>query len=376
MPRARGTCLVTGITAREQTPPPGACPLLSRVRPASCVPFMDFDAFSDACPILTDGFFDENMNYLQWNDTASSTQAPLFPDDSFTFDIEAGLPNDLPFSDGFPKNPWDLDSLFLHEADSTTWNPDWSGGNALDAINDLTSLMSSSDDFPGLEEFWMTADPSLAQAGSSSPTESPPVHLWGSDDNGSGSSTYNLTEHEISNSEARTILGWEWQKSATVWLDEGVSSEVCHFSPPIKVSSERTKFPISSEATAFLIDVTHIPNLDPGITVDALLKDQDVHSWGGSTGSRSKVDAYIPGIFFGCANPEASIATRRSKPKCCGAYACESLAPEFTNVERRELDPNSRDRLVEAQLRTRESQDSTRTGQVLSWALVVLSRYD
>ncbi|KAJ6559387.1 hypothetical protein DFH09DRAFT_1483903 [Mycena vulgaris] len=185
MPRARGTCLVTGITAREQNlpPPPGACPLLSRVRPASCVPFMDFDAFSDACPILTDGFFDENMNYLQWNDTASSTQAPLFPDDSFTFDIEAGLPNDLPFSDGFPKNPWDLDSLFLHEADSTTWNPDWSGGNALDAINDLTSLMSSSDDFPGLEEFWMTADPSLAQAGSSSPTESPPVHLWGSDDN-------------------------------------------------------------------------------------------------------------------------------------------------------------------------------------------------
>ncbi|KAJ6473478.1 hypothetical protein DFH09DRAFT_1474287 [Mycena vulgaris] len=277
------------------TTTPGPCPLLSRVRPASCVPFMDFDAFSGACPILADVFFDENMNYLQWNDTASR-----------------------------------------------------------------------------LEEFWMTADPSLAQAGTSCPTESPPVHLWGSDDNGSGSSTYSLTEHEISNSEARTILGWEWQKSATVWLDEGVSSEVCHFPPPIKVSSERMKvshvervtglpsqFSIPSEATAFLIDVPHIPNLDPGITVDALLKDQDVHSWGGSTGSRSKVDAYIPGIFFGCANPEASIATRRPKPECCGSYACESLAPEFTNVERRELDPNSRDRLVKAQLPPRDIQDNT-----------------
>ncbi|KAJ7710894.1 hypothetical protein B0H17DRAFT_1123978 [Mycena rosella] len=241
--------------------------------------------------------------------------------------------------------------------------------------------MSSSNGFgAGLEEFWTTADPSLAQGSISAPADSPPVHLWSSDDNGSGSSTVNLTQHEISNSEAQVFLGWEWQKSSTVWLDDGVSSEICHFSPPIKVSSERTKvshvervtglpsqFPIPSEATAFLIDVTHILDLDPGTTVDALLKDQDVHSWGGSTGHRSKIDAYIPGIFFGCTDSEASIACRRSKPTCCGAYTCESLAPEFTNVERRELDPNSRDRLVEAQLRTREIQDSTRTGQVLSF---------
>ncbi|KAJ6617761.1 hypothetical protein B0H10DRAFT_1294873 [Mycena sp. CBHHK59/15] len=116
-----------------------------------------------------------------------------------------------------------------------------------------------------------------------------------------------------------------------------------------------------------MINVTQILKLDPGTTVDALLKDQDVHSWGGSTGSRSKIDASVPGIFFGCTEPKARIACRRSKPKCCGVYSCESLASEFTNVERRELDPNSRDRLVEAQLRTREIQDSSRMGQVLSF---------
>lgn len=107
-----------------------------------------------------------------------------------------------------------------------------------------------------------------------------------SDSARTGSSTVDLTQHEISTSEAREFLGWEWQKSSTVWLDEGVSSEICHFSAPIKVSSGRIKvshvervtglpsqFPIPSEATAFLIDVTDIPDLDPGTTV-ALLKDQ------------------------------------------------------------------------------------------------------
>jgi hypothetical protein len=93
-------------------------------------------------------------------------------------------------------------------------------------------------------------------------------------------------QHEISDSEAQTFLGWQWQKSSTRWVDESVSSEVCHFPEAIKVS-ERTKvfyvervtglpsqFPIPRDATAFLINVTHIPNIDPETTVDALLKDQ------------------------------------------------------------------------------------------------------
>jgi hypothetical protein len=125
---------------------------------------------------------------------AASTPAPLFPDDSFTFDFETGLANDVPFSDGFSQPSCDLDSLFTHEGDTLVrdaaiWNPDWSGPNPVDAINDYTSLMSSSDGFGvGLEEFWTAADSSLAHGSVSAAADSPPVHLWSSDDNGSGKS--------------------------------------------------------------------------------------------------------------------------------------------------------------------------------------------
>ncbi|KAJ6605885.1 hypothetical protein B0H10DRAFT_2075745 [Mycena sp. CBHHK59/15] len=265
-------------------------------------------------PTDTGSFFDENTNQLQWNRSTCNTPAPLVPDTTpITFGLEMGLTNELPFFDGFSHASCDLGSLFGHESDSANWNSGWSGENCRELRNEYMSLPSSSDYLailpPELEALLATADPSLALGGVSAAVDSPPLHLWGSDD--------------------------------------------------LPVSS--------SKATAFLINVTHIPNLDPDTTVDALLKDQDVHSWGGSTGGRSKVDAYVPGIFFGCADPEVRIACRRSKPKCCGAYSCESLASEFTNVERRELDPNSRDRLVEAQLRTREIQDSSRMGQVLSF---------
>ncbi|KAJ7776033.1 hypothetical protein DFH07DRAFT_936976 [Mycena maculata] len=274
-----------------------------------------------------------------------------------------------------------ISTLFLHKGESAALNPNWSGENSLDSVNDYTSLLSSSIGFgAGLEEFLVTADPSLALGSISASADSPPVDLPRSDDNSSGSLTVNLTQHEISSSEAQTFIGWEWQKSTTLWLNEGVSSEICHFSDQIKVGSKRTKvshvervtglpsqFPFPSEATAFLIDVTNIPNLDSNATVDALLKDQ-VLMFTPEADRPAVVQGSTPmslGSFSAVLTQKHSC--RRSKPKCCGAYACESLAPEFTNVERRELDPNSRDRLVEAQLRTREIQDSTRTGQVLSF---------
>lgn len=113
----------------------------------------------------------------------------MFPYDAFTVDLETGLSNDVPFSDGFSQLSCDLDSLFTHEADAAIWNPDWSGPNPVDAINDYTFLMSSSDGFGvGLEEFWTAADPSLAHGSASALANSPPGHIWSSDDNGPGKS--------------------------------------------------------------------------------------------------------------------------------------------------------------------------------------------
>ncbi|KAJ7745566.1 hypothetical protein DFH07DRAFT_942812 [Mycena maculata] len=184
--------------------------------------------------------------------------------------------------------------------------------------------------------------------------------------------------YELSEGEIATAMGWEWPKSDTVWLlEDNVSSEITHFPAGFWVSS-RTKIfhlervtglpsqiPITVEETAFLINITNIPNFGDE-TVDAILKDQDPHSWGGSTGSCSSVDAQISAILFGC-DKQKSIDCRRSRPKCRGCYACESLAPEFLNIQRRGLDPHSRESLVQAQLRTRETQDNTRVGQVLAY---------
>ncbi|KAJ7784900.1 hypothetical protein DFH07DRAFT_947973 [Mycena maculata] len=342
---------------------------------------MDHDTFLDDARV-TD-FFNENTNYL-WNMSTFNAPTPLIPNTPVTFDFETDLTNEPSFS-GFSHASCDLASLFGYESDFGNWNPNWTGENPWELSTEYPSPPSSSDHsaiFPAeLEAYLAMSDPSLAAGSVFASADSPPLYLWGSNElsvASLSSPTVDLTQHEMSNSEAQNFLGWDWQESSTRWLDEGFSSEVYHFPQAIKVSDrikvshvERvtglpSQFPIPLEATAFLINVTNILDLDPDTTVDALLKDQDVHSWGGSAGSRSKVDAYVPGIFFGCADPKARIACRRSKPKCCGVYSCEALAPEFADVERRVLDPNSRDRLVEAQLRTREIQDGTRTGQVLS----------
>ncbi|KAJ7757830.1 hypothetical protein B0H14DRAFT_2634834 [Mycena olivaceomarginata] len=187
-----------------------------------------------------------------------------------------------------------------------------------------------------------------------------------------------LSMYEVSESKVAIAMGWEWTKSDTVWLENNVSSEITHFPEGFWVSS-RTKIfhlervtglpsqiPIPVEPTGFLINLTDIPNLG-NETVDATLKDQDDLTRGVvSTGSRSSVDAQVPSILFGCGKRKP-IDCRRSRPLCRGCYACESLAPEFLNTQRRELDPRSRESLVQAQLRTRERQDNTRVGQVLAY---------
>ncbi|KAJ7921300.1 hypothetical protein B0H13DRAFT_1866901 [Mycena leptocephala] len=110
----------------------------------------------------------------------------------------------------------------------------------------MSSSASSNSDYfatlpPELEALLPTADSSLG--GGSAAADSPALNFWGSDDlpvSSSSPPTVDLAQHEISDSEAQTFLGWQWQKSSTRWVDESVSSEVCHFPEAIKVS-ERTK---------------------------------------------------------------------------------------------------------------------------------------
>ncbi|KAJ7725151.1 hypothetical protein DFH07DRAFT_783099 [Mycena maculata] len=97
--------------------------------------------------------------------------------------------------------------------------------------------------------------------------------------------TLKISMYELSEGEVATDMGWEWAKSDTVWLEDDVSSEITHFPPGFWVSSCTKIFhlecvtglpsqiPITVEATAFLINLTNIPNFGDE-TVDAILKDQ------------------------------------------------------------------------------------------------------
>jgi hypothetical protein len=118
------------------------------------------------------------------------------------FDFETGLTNELPFPNGSSHASCDLGSLFMHESDSASWNASWSGDNLnpLELGNESISLPLSSDCIvsfpPELEAFFAAVDPSLALRSVSVAADSPPPHLWGSDDLGK-SVKLGVSKHQI-----------------------------------------------------------------------------------------------------------------------------------------------------------------------------------
>ncbi|KAJ7348527.1 hypothetical protein DFH08DRAFT_1000438 [Mycena albidolilacea] len=167
-------------------------------------------------------------------------------------------------------------------------------------------------------------------------------------------------------------LGWDFKPSNVRWLDPDVSSEVAEFPQGIRLTGKNkiyafhrvtgcpSQFPFFRKRTGYLINLTDMKDMNPDldVTVDQLIRDQDSHSWGRGTGARSKVDAYVPGSFFGLSG-DVKIACRRAAPECGGVTACESLDPVFLKGERRELNPEDIRILAAATLRTREMQDNT-----------------
>ncbi|KAJ6629023.1 hypothetical protein B0H10DRAFT_2252350 [Mycena sp. CBHHK59/15] len=173
-------------------------------------------------------------------------------------------------------------------------------------------------------------------------------------------------------------LGWEWKPSNIKWLDPGVSSQVTDFPHGMKLTDKTkiyalhrvkgcpSQFPFFSKRTAYLVDLTEMSDLDPEMTVDDTLRDQDSHSWLGSKGARNAPDAHIPGSFFGLTD-DIKVACRRAAPFCAGVSACEALDSAFLAEERRELDPEPSRKLAAAVLRTREMQDDTDVGRTLAF---------
>ncbi|KAJ6536393.1 hypothetical protein B0H19DRAFT_1079888 [Mycena capillaripes] len=183
------------------------------------------------------------------------------------------------------------------------------------------------------------------------------------------------TNASVTSSSARHC--WPWRDSAIVWTDPGVSSKVVDFPDEFPITTKTkvfhielvngipSQFPIPEEATAFIVCTDTLAVEDRRKTIDAILKDYDPHSYGGSTGSCREPDAFITGSLFGL-DPSIRVACRRVEAKCTGVVACQSLDAAFLSAPRCFPDPVYRQALIEAEMRTRELQDTSAVGRSFS----------
>ncbi|KAJ7906749.1 hypothetical protein B0H13DRAFT_2333189 [Mycena leptocephala] len=207
---------------------------------------------------------------------------------------------------------------------------------------------------------WSSSNSRPISAAPWSPYGDPIPHLWDGT-NWAAADSLNLELDVLPVDEARDMdahLGWDFKRSNVKWLDTDVSSEVVEFPQGIKLTETNKIYAFHR--------VTGCPSQFPFFRQRTGFLDQDSHSWGRSTGARSKPDAYVSGSFFGLSG-DVKIACRWAAPECGGVTACESLDPVFLKAERRELDPEDGRILATAILRTREMQDDTEVGRTLAF---------
>ncbi|KAJ7469936.1 hypothetical protein B0H11DRAFT_2042902 [Mycena galericulata] len=172
----------------------------------------------------------------------------------------------------------------------------------------------------------------------------------------------------------------DWKKSGTRWQDEQISSEV--LVGPIRVTKEVTVqrlerltelasvYPIPAISTGFVLDL-HDPKFEIKdgegklYTIDALIKNKDNDSWSGNTGVADTK------VFVTFEPGEPPILCRRSRLHCRGAYACERVDLALLEVERRDLDPASRDAIFAAQRQTRREEGTTAERKVAELIQVI-----
>ncbi|KAJ7440473.1 hypothetical protein B0H11DRAFT_2292867 [Mycena galericulata] len=287
-----------------------------------------------------------------------SVSAPPFPDDLDWPDDGFGAFREST-SAFAPPLASDLEE---HENDFGIFSEPTSNHSALDLDSDLVGTY-----FP---ESSLQPDPNIK--GSSSDDGHTPYELTPDEiDVVIGPATATVTSSSARDS-------WPWRESAIVWTDPGVSSKVVDFPDGFPITAKTrvfhielvngipSQFPIPEELTAFIVCADTLDAEDKRKTIDAILKDYDPHSYSGSTGSRREPDASVIGSLFGL-DPSVRVGCRRVEAKCGGVVACESLDAAFLNAPRRFPDPLYRQTLIEAEMRTRELQDTSTVGRVLTF---------
>ncbi|KAJ7087038.1 hypothetical protein C8R43DRAFT_310073 [Mycena crocata] len=172
----------------------------------------------------------------------------------------------------------------------------------------------------------------------------------------------------------------ELQESDTFWMDDGMSSQVRvgRFRVTNSVTVQRVEYlnwlpsilPIPEITTAFVVDLHdpkfNITDSDGQLyTVDALIKNKDNDSWIGGTG---RADSHVMVSFE---PDEPPILCRRSRIDCKGSFACERVDPALLDVERRDLNPATRDAVFAAQRQTRRQEGTSPEQRVTEFLQIV-----
>ncbi|KAJ7052413.1 hypothetical protein C8F01DRAFT_1376060, partial [Mycena amicta] len=275
----------------------------------------------------------------------SAASSPIYYDES-QYPTESSTGRSTPFSD---FTPWNHDSESLDLSDGI--------GSFAEPMLDSGEAYGGQDDHGSPLKFVERCPPPEPHASASAGSPSPPLPRLNDVDMGT---VQNLFDDCV------------WQRSDTTWLDEGVWSEFLTFPDGIQVTSRKpirrlervhgvpSEIPFLDVETAFIITAPDSAKTD-GMTIDNLFRDGCPHSFGtSSTGGRKQADTHLPGLLFPGRDPSERIAVRRAVTVCSGLLACESLDPAFIEGRQGVLDPDAKQKLLQARLRSREMQDNTR----------------
>ncbi|KAL0066395.1 hypothetical protein AAF712_006654 [Marasmius tenuissimus] len=172
-----------------------------------------------------------------------------------------------------------------------------------------------------------------------------------------------------------------WEPSSTVWLDEGITSEVCTSHQEHGLTGKATVkrlerltaipsvWPVL-KSTAFLVQYGDKYVVDKEHTIDGIVLDLDNDSWVSRPGASSSETKSMVTPWPG-ASP---VLCRTARHECRGCRKCRSIDDDILGTPRRELDTSTRDTLLAGVRNTRQDAGSTPTSTAATFLSVIFAR--
>ncbi|KAL0056652.1 hypothetical protein AAF712_016741 [Marasmius tenuissimus] len=136
-----------------------------------------------------------------------------------------------------------------------------------------------------------------------------------------------------------------WSPSDTVWLDDGITSEVCTSHQQHRLTNKSTVqrlerlttipsiWPVR-QSTAFLVEYGEKYGVSETRKIDSLVLDRDNDSWQSRTEASERDSSPLVTPWPGA----EAVRCRSARHTCQGVWACRDIDEEVLSTPRRELD--------------------------------------